>query len=178
MQQVSVRDPARHRFERTWRSGFLQARSLRCRRRVARPAASHRRGPPRAQSLCASRSCLVRKQIMRRVNCVLYAAQDCSGCALKPRCTTAARRFEADPGLMRQRRCAAEHPFGTIKRMTAGGRFLIRGLTKVKATRLSSTKDAPDRPQPLVLTQLAKAAPVLDLSPSLRGSKLPFLAEP
>lgn len=99
---------------------------------------------------CPAGRTLVRKQIMRRDNCVLYAAQDCSGCALKPRCTTAARRFltrhfhedalsrmnariEADPGLMRQRRCAAEHPFGTIKRMTAGGRFLTRGLTKVKA---------------------------------------------
>ncbi|HEX5421853.1 MAG TPA: IS1182 family transposase [Gammaproteobacteria bacterium] len=99
---------------------------------------------------CPAGRTLVRKQIMRRDNCVLYAAQDCSGCALKPRCTTAARRFltrhfhddalqrmnarvEADPGLMRQRRCAAEHPFGTIKRMTAGGRFLTRGLTNVKA---------------------------------------------
>jgi transposase len=99
---------------------------------------------------CPAGRTLVRKQIMRRDNCVLYAAQDCSGCALKLRCTTAARRFltrhfhddalqrmnarvEADPGLMRQRRCAAEHPFGTIKRMTAGGRFLTRGLTNVKA---------------------------------------------
>ena len=71
-------------------------------------------------------------------------------CALKPRCTSAERRLltrhfhedalqrmnarlEADPDLMRQRRCAAEHPFGTIKRMTAGGRFLTRGITKVKA---------------------------------------------
>jgi hypothetical protein len=43
-------------------------------------------------------------------------------------------RIEADPDLMRQRRCAAEHPFGTVKRMTAsGGRFLTRGITKVKA---------------------------------------------
>jgi hypothetical protein len=41
-------------------------------------------------------------------------------------------RVEADPDLMRQRRCAAEHPFGTIKRMTAGGRFLTKGITKVK----------------------------------------------
>jgi transposase len=99
---------------------------------------------------CPAGRTLVRKQIMRRDNCVLYAAQDCSGCALKSRCTTAERRFltrhfhedalqrmnarvEGDPGLMRQRRCAAEHPFGTIKRMTAGGRFLTRGLTKVKA---------------------------------------------
>ena len=99
---------------------------------------------------CPAGRTLGRKQIMRRDNCVLYAAQDCSGCALKPRCTRAERRLltrhfhedalqrmnarvEADPGLMRQRRCAAEHPFGTIKRMTAGGRFLTRGLAKVKA---------------------------------------------
>jgi transposase len=99
---------------------------------------------------CPAGSTLVRKQIMRRDNCVLYAALDCSGCTLKPRCTTAARRLvtrhfhedalqrmnartEADPGLMRRRRCAAEHPFGTIKRMTAGGRFLTRGLSNVKA---------------------------------------------
>lgn len=99
---------------------------------------------------CPGGRALVRKQIMRRDNCVLYAAQDCSGCTLKSRCTTAPRRLltrhlhedalqrmnarvNADPRLMRQRRCAAEHPFGTIKRMTAGGRFLTRGLTKVKA---------------------------------------------
>jgi transposase len=99
---------------------------------------------------CPAGRTLVRKQIMRRDNCVLYAAHDCSECALKPRCTSADRRFltrhfhehalqrmnariEADPGLMRQRRCAAEHPFGTIKRMTAGGRFLTRGLAKVRA---------------------------------------------
>jgi hypothetical protein len=40
-------------------------------------------------------------------------------------------RVKADPSLIRQRRCAAEHPFGTIKRMTAGGRLLTRGLKKV-----------------------------------------------
>jgi transposase len=74
--------------------------------------------------------------------------RDCTGCSLKPRCTTAERRFvsrhlhedalermnarfHADPSLIRQRRCASEHPFGTIKRMTAGGRFLTRGLRKV-----------------------------------------------
>jgi transposase len=98
---------------------------------------------------CPASRRLVRKQIMRRDNCILYVAQDCSGCALKPRCTTAERRLltrhchedalqrmnarvAADPDLMRQRRCAAEHPFATIKRMTAGGRFLSRGITKVK----------------------------------------------
>ncbi|HZL39188.1 MAG TPA: transposase [Pseudolabrys sp.] len=42
-------------------------------------------------------------------------------------------RFQADPTLIRQRRCAAEHPFGTIKRMTAGERFLTRGIRKVSA---------------------------------------------
>ena len=40
-------------------------------------------------------------------------------------------RFQADPTLISQRQCAAEHPFGTIKRMTAGGRFLTRGIIKV-----------------------------------------------
>jgi hypothetical protein len=86
--------------------------------------------------------------MMRRDRLILYAASDCSGCPLKPRCTTAKRRFvtrhlheealermntrfKADPSLIRQRRCAAEHPFGTIKRMTAGGRFLTRGLKRV-----------------------------------------------
>lgn len=99
---------------------------------------------------CPAGRTLVRKQIMRRDALVLYAATDCSGCALKPRCTAAARRFvtrhlnedalermnarvEADPTLMRRRRCASEHPFGTIKRMTAGGRFLTRGLEKARA---------------------------------------------
>lgn len=93
---------------------------------------------------CPAGRMLVRKQIMRRDSCVLYAATDCTGCDLKPRCTTAERRFvtrhlhadaldrmqarvDADPTLMKTRRCAAEHPFGTIKRMTTG-RFLTRGL--------------------------------------------------
>ncbi|MFS8045488.1 transposase, partial [Rhizobium sp. BR 314] len=34
----------------------------------------------------------------------------------------------ATPDMMRLRRCTAEHPFGTIKRMMAGGRFLTRNL--------------------------------------------------
>jgi transposase len=92
---------------------------------------------------------LVRKQVLTRKRSILYVAEDCSDCALKPTCTRVERRFvrrhlyedarermnarvEADPGLMR-RRSTAERPFGTIKRMTAGGRFLTRGLNKVKA---------------------------------------------
>jgi len=99
---------------------------------------------------CPAGRRLVRKQVLTKKRSVLYVAEDCSGCALKSKCTAVERRYvrrhiyedalermnarvEADPGLMRQRRCAAEHPFGTIKRMTAGGRFLTRGLIKVRA---------------------------------------------
>ena len=99
--------------------------------------------------ICPAGHVLARKQeVMRRDRLILYAARDCTGCSLKPRCTTAERRFvsrhlheealermdarfHADPTLIRQRRCACEHPFGTIKRMMAGGRFLTRGLKKV-----------------------------------------------
>lgn len=98
--------------------------------------------------ICPAGHILARKQSMRRDHLIVYAARDCAGCSLKPRCTTAERRFvsrhlhedalermnarfQADPNLIRQRRCASEHPFGTIKRMTAGGRFLTRGLKKV-----------------------------------------------
>lgn len=99
--------------------------------------------------ICPAGHVLARKQeAMRRDRMILYVARDCAGCLLKPRCTTAERRFvsrhqhedalermnarfQADPSLIRQRRCASEHPFGTIKRMTAGGRFLTRGLRKV-----------------------------------------------
>ena len=98
--------------------------------------------------ICPAGHVLARKQLMRRDALIVYAARDCTGCSLKPRCTTAEHRFvtrhlheealdrmngrlRADPSLIRQRRCAAEHPFGTIKRMTAGGRFLTRGLEKV-----------------------------------------------
>jgi len=42
-------------------------------------------------------------------------------------------RIYADPSLMTIRRCTVEHPFGTIKRMCGGGRFLTRELRAVKA---------------------------------------------
>jgi hypothetical protein len=42
-------------------------------------------------------------------------------------------RIYPDPGLMVTRRCTVEHPFGTIKRMSGGGRSLTRGLRRVKA---------------------------------------------
>ena len=34
---------------------------------------------------------------------------------------------------MKIRRCTVEHPFGTVKRMSGGGRFLTRGLSAVRA---------------------------------------------
>jgi len=42
-------------------------------------------------------------------------------------------RIHADPSLMTIRRCTVEHPFGTIKGLSGGGRFLARGLRAVKA---------------------------------------------
>lgn len=92
---------------------------------------------------CPAGRQLVRRQLHRDGTNVVYGSNDCSGCALKPRCTLAQRRFvtrhlhedtlgrmneRATPDMMQRRRCAAEHPFGTIKRMTVGGRFLTRGF--------------------------------------------------
>jgi len=92
---------------------------------------------------CPAGRRLVRRQLHRDGTNVIYGSNDCSGCALKPQCTTAARRSvtrhlhedalnrmneRATPDMMQRRRCAAEHPFGTIKRMMAGGRFLTRNL--------------------------------------------------
>jgi len=99
---------------------------------------------------CPAGRTLRRQRTLNREHSIQYVAEDCSGCPLKAQCTRAERRtvqrhlhedalqrmnarIESDPGLLRQRRCAAEHPFGTIKRMTAGGRFLTRGLQKAKA---------------------------------------------
>lgn len=85
-----------------------------------------------------------------RNRAIRYRTPACKTCSLKPRCTPGAQRtihrlvdqgaldrmearVYADPSLMRIRRCTVEHPFGTIKRMSGGGRFLTRGLRKVKA---------------------------------------------
>jgi transposase len=96
---------------------------------------------------CPAGRSLMRKQLHRRKRNVAYMSSDCSGWALKPQCTTAERRFvkrhldedaltrmnaRAIPEIMARRRCAAEHPFGSIKRMMAGGRFLTRNLKGTK----------------------------------------------
>ena len=80
----------------------------------------------------------------------LYTTEACTGCALRERCTTGkqrwvtrhfeedvlnevANRTAANPLMMRRRKAMVEHPFGTLKRRMDGGRFLLRGLQKVKA---------------------------------------------
>jgi transposase len=79
-----------------------------------------------------------------------YTSRACAACPLKPQCTKAARRVivrdfyedereamhrraKADPVWMKHRREMAEHPFGTMKWLMAGPRFLVRGLKKAKA---------------------------------------------
>lgn len=74
----------------------------------------------------------------------------CKECALKPQCTTAAkrtivrsfhedareamhRRAMSDRKWMKLRRSLAEHPFGTMKWMMGHPRFLVRGLVKAKS---------------------------------------------
>jgi Transposase DDE domain len=49
-----------------------------------------------------------------------------------------ARRIAENPEKVEQRKCLAEHPFGTIKRAMNQGYFLMRGLTKV-GTEMSLT---------------------------------------
>lgn len=79
-----------------------------------------------------------------------YTSRMCGTCALKTQCTDRARRvivrhsYEdareamhqrtvADPIWMKRRRETAEHPFGTMKWLMAGPRFLVKGLKKAKA---------------------------------------------
>jgi len=79
-----------------------------------------------------------------------YTSRACGACALKAQCTNTARRvivrhfYEdereamhrravADPIWMKRRRETAEHPFGTMKWLMAGPRFLVKGLKKAKA---------------------------------------------
>lgn len=79
-----------------------------------------------------------------------YASRTCGTCALKAQCTDTARRvivrhFHEDareamhrravaaPIWMQRRRETVEHPFGTMKWLMAGPRFLVKGLKKAKA---------------------------------------------
>jgi transposase len=99
--------------------------------------------PERDQFTCPAGRILRRQGPVKR-RALNYVSKDCSDCDLKARCTQADRRWvsrhqheaalermsarvKEDPNLMRKRKCSAEHPFGTIKRMMSG-RFLTRGI--------------------------------------------------
>jgi len=79
-----------------------------------------------------------------------WNGQACKECALKPQCTTAAkrtivrsfhedareamhRRAMSDRKWMKLRQSLVEHPFGTMKWMMGCPRFLVRGLVKAKS---------------------------------------------
>lgn len=99
---------------------------------------------------CPAGERLKRKAKAHRDRLIMYTTDACPACPLKPQCTRGQRRFvtrhfeedvlnevaersAADPTLMRRRKALVEHPFGTLKRRLDGGRFLLRGLRKVKA---------------------------------------------
>lgn len=99
---------------------------------------------------CPASQTLRPSGVHTRNRAIRYRTSACGSCALKPKCTPGAQRtihrlvdqsaldrvearIHADPSLMTIRRCTVEHPFGTIKRMSGGGRFLTRGLQRVKA---------------------------------------------
>ena len=86
----------------------------------------------------------------RSVRC--YEIFGCNSCELKSKCSinkrgrrritrwvdeaileAMARRVAENPEKIELRKCLAEHPFGTIKRVMNQGYFLMRGLTKVGA---------------------------------------------
>jgi transposase len=93
--------------------------------------------------ICPAGRVLHRAGARNRVS-LFYVSRDCSGCDLKVYCTAADKRWvtrhrhedafermiervSQSPDLMRRRRCSAEHPFGTMKRMMRA-RFLTRGI--------------------------------------------------
>jgi transposase len=99
---------------------------------------------------CPAGERLLQKTRSRVGRQYLYTTTACGHCRLKAQCTAAKQRwvtrhFEEDvlnevaartaanPMIMRRRQGMVEHPFGTLKRRMNGGRFLLRGLQKVKA---------------------------------------------
>jgi transposase len=99
---------------------------------------------------CPAGEQLPRKTLSSKDRLYLYTSEACKGCWLKEQCTAAERRWvtrhfdeevltevaertDANPMMMRRRKAMVEHPFGTLKRRMDGGRFLLRGIGKVKA---------------------------------------------
>ena len=99
---------------------------------------------------CPAGEILAKKTRSTKNRLYLYTSAACRECRLKPQCTSGqqrwvsrhfeedilnevADRIDANPLMMRRRKAMVEHPFGTLKRRMDGGRFLLRGLQKVKA---------------------------------------------
>ena len=99
---------------------------------------------------CPAGERLAKKTKTSRERHWLYTTEACTTCEIKARCTGGKQRwvtrhFEEDvlnevadrnaanPLMMQRRKGMVEHPFGTLKRRMDGGRFLVRGLQKVKA---------------------------------------------
>lgn len=99
---------------------------------------------------CPAGERLAKKTKTNRERHWLYTTEACTNCDIKARCTGGKQRwvtrhFEEDvlnevadrcaanPLMMQRRKGMVEHPFGTLKRRMDGGRFLLRGLQKVKA---------------------------------------------
>lgn len=99
---------------------------------------------------CPAGETLPKKTKNTKDRLYLYTTEACASCKLRERCTTGkqrtvsrhfeeealnevADRTDANPLMMRRRKAMVEHPFGTLKRRMDGGRFLVRGLQKVKA---------------------------------------------
>tara|TARA_R110002096_G_scaffold283228_3_gene477268 strand:- start:13 stop:1413 length:1401 start_codon:yes stop_codon:yes gene_type:complete len=99
---------------------------------------------------CPAGQALPKKTKSTKNRVFLYTTEACAGCRLKEQCTAGKQRWvsrhfdedvlnevadrtDANPLIMRRRKAMVEHPFGTLKRRMDGGRFLVRGLQKVKA---------------------------------------------
>src|SRR3546814_12002536 len=84
-----------------------------------------------------------------RNRAIRYRTPACQTCQIKQQCTPGyqrtihrivdqgaldrmERRVQEKPDLMTMRRCTVEHPYGAIKRMSGGGRFLASGLPGVE----------------------------------------------
>lgn len=99
---------------------------------------------------CPAGATLICRKVSQTQRTKEYWTGACGGCALKARCTGAAkrvivrhfhedareamhRRATGDPAWMKLRRKLAEHPFGTLKWLMGHVRFLVRGRIKAKA---------------------------------------------
>lgn len=99
---------------------------------------------------CPAGETLPKKTKSTKDRMYLYTTEACSGCRLKEQCAMGKQRWvsrhfeegilnevadrtDANPLMMRRRKAMVEHPFGTLKRRMDGGRFLVRGIQKVKA---------------------------------------------